>query len=62
MQKLVKKEGESAKLSIRNVRRDILDAVKKVVSSDDKKRLEKQVSPDTSFSLRSPQKINHEVF
>ena len=43
MQKLVKKEGESAKLRIRSVRRDILDAIKKVASSDDRKRLEKQV-------------------
>lgn len=43
MQKLVKKEGESAKLSVRNVRRDILDAAKKISSTDDRKRLEKQV-------------------
>ncbi len=44
MQKLVKKEGESAKASVRGVRRDILDSVKKLASEDEQKRLEKQVS------------------
>ena len=44
MQKLVKKEGESAKTTVRGIRRDILASVKKLASEDEQKRLEKQVS------------------
>lgn len=45
MVKLVKKYCENAKVSIRNIRRDENDSIKKdkAISEDDKKRLEKDV-------------------
>ena len=52
MQKLVKKEGESAKTTVRGVRREILDSVKKLASEDEQKRLEKQVSCSQGFQLK----------
>lgn len=43
MQKLVKKEGESAKTSIRSARKEVLGSLKKLASEDERKRLEKHV-------------------
>lgn len=43
MQKLMRKEGESAKLSLRHVRRDLLSTIKKIGSEDERKRTEKKV-------------------
>ena len=43
MEKLLKTEGESAKVAIRHARKRSLDAVKALGSEDDWKRLEKQV-------------------
>ena len=53
MQKLVKKEGESAKTSVRGVRRDIMDSLKKLASEDEQKRMEKQVRLPVSSQLFS---------
>ncbi len=52
MTKLVRNEGESAKVAVRNLRRDANDAVKKVVkdklaSEDDQKRAEADVQKVT---------------
>jgi ribosome recycling factor len=48
MTKLVRTEGESAKVAVRNLRRDANDAVKKIVkdklaSEDDQKRSEAEI-------------------
>jgi len=50
--KLVKNEGESAKVAVRNMRRDANDAIKKMVkdklvSEDDQKRVEAEVQKVT---------------
>ena len=50
--KLVKNEGESAKVAVRNMRRDANDAIKKMVkdklaSEDDQKRIEAEVQKVT---------------
>jgi ribosome recycling factor len=52
MTKLVRTEGENAKIAIRNLRRDANDAVKKLVkdkeaSEDDQKRAEAEVQKVT---------------
>jgi ribosome recycling factor len=45
MGKLLKKEGESSKISIRHARKNIMDVLKLISSEDDRKRIEKQVRP-----------------
>lgn len=42
--KLVKAEGEAARVAIRNARKDGMSLIKQEPSEDDRKRLEKQVS------------------
>ena len=44
MQKMVKQEAESTRVSIRQARRDAVDRAKAIVSKNDKARAERQVS------------------
>ncbi|WP_298931565.1 ribosome recycling factor [uncultured Ramlibacter sp.] len=58
MTKLVRNEGESAKIAVRNLRRDANDAVKKVVkdklaSEDDQKRSEAEIQKLTDRHIAS---------
>ena len=55
MTKLVRHEGESAKIAIRNLRRDANEAVKKLVkdkeaSEDDQKRAEADIQKLTLYA------------
>jgi ribosome recycling factor len=47
MGKLLKKEGESTKISVRYARKNTMDALKNLSSEDERKRLEKQVKLNT---------------
>ena len=56
MTKLVRHEGESAKIAVRNLRRDANDAVKKLVkdkeiSEDDQKRSEADIQKITDKEI-----------
>jgi len=58
MTKLVRNEGESARIAVRNLRRDANDAVKKVVkdklaSEDDQKRSEAEIQKITDRHIAS---------
>lgn len=43
MGKLLKKEGEGTKISVRHVRKLMMDVLKSLSSEDERKRIEKQV-------------------
>jgi len=45
MGKLLKKEGESSKISIRHARKNTMDVLKAISGEDERKRIEKQVRP-----------------
>ena len=42
--KLLKREGESAKVSIRQARKNAMDIIKRLDGEDDRKKAEKQVT------------------
>ena len=44
MAKLLKQEGESAKVSIRQARKNAMDVIKRLDGEDDRKKAEKQVT------------------
>lgn len=63
--KLVKKEGEEAKVAIRNVRRDANDSFKKLqkdgtISEDDLKRYQEQIQKSTDSNIQQVDKIVQE--
>lgn len=63
--KLVKKEGEEAKVAIRNVRRDANDAFKKLqkdgsISEDDLKRYQDNIQKSTDSNIQQVDKIVQE--
>ncbi|RXT15145.1 ribosome recycling factor [Ammoniphilus sp. CFH 90114] len=63
--KLVKKEGEEAKVAIRNVRRDANDAFKKFqkdgsISEDDLKRYQDNIQKSTDSNIQQVDKIVQE--
>ncbi|MEW9667665.1 ribosome recycling factor [Ammoniphilus sp. 3BR4] len=63
--KLVKKEGEEAKVAIRNVRRDANDSFKKLqkdgtISEDDLKRYQDQIQKSTDSSIQQVDRIVQE--
>lgn len=49
--KMVKAEAEAARVAIRNIRKDGMNAIKQEPSEDDRKRLEKQVCVRACCSL-----------
>lgn len=48
MEKLLRSEGEAAKVAIRHARKRALDAVKELDSEDDRKQLERKVPGSTA--------------
>ena len=60
--KVVKSEGENSKVSIRNIRRDSNDELKKLtknkeISEDDERRLQDLVQKDTDFFISEIDKL-----
>ena len=64
MKKLVKSMGEKCKISIRNIRREANDELKKLlkskdISEDDEKKYEKKIQEATDQNIK---KIDDKVF
>ena len=63
--KVVRQEGEAAKIAIRNLRRDANEAVKKLVkdkeiSEDDQKRSEADIQKVTDKEIAAVDQLVHE--
>jgi len=52
MGKLLKKEGEGTKISVRHVRKLMMDVLKSLSSEDERKRIEKQVQNSTDRYIK----------
>jgi ribosome recycling factor len=62
MTKIVRSEGEGAKVAIRNVRRDAIDALKKLIkdkeiSEDDERRAQDEIQKATDKAVAEVDKL-----
>ena len=65
LSKLVSKYSEEAKVAIRNIRREILEALKKLekegtISEDDLKKFQKEVQDHTDEATRKVEQVTSE--